>query len=319
MRMNARLTSILFLLLVILVASADDDAAKWKGLDHKGNKALKKNDYATAETLFVEASKFAEKFGPKDARYAETFRSLAAASNRLRHFGFAAMAYKRLADADGQRLGTNDIKVADDLLQYVEMAGYEKDFQNGNEALERATAIVLEQCGHYSYAMGVCYAQRGDLELQQSHLAIAETNFLKAIRPMEAHQYRTLVSSRGLPIISVLVPSRRAVASVFNQLGVCQYEEKKFGPAEIAFLRCIELNKLEYTDPSSVIAAPLANLARAYLGDGKLADAEKNARKAFSIVDRVEPSNPMEQSTRRLLATVLIAEGKTGEAKKIVK
>ncbi|HEX4119109.1 MAG TPA: tetratricopeptide repeat protein [Verrucomicrobiae bacterium] len=321
MHINLRPSVAILLLLTAFTARAADDSDKWKHLYRAATKAMEKNEYNAAESLLIAASEIAEKFGPNDERYSDTFRSLGDASTHLHHFGIAAAAYARLADADGERLGTNDIKVANDLLQLVEVAGFQQDYQNGTDAMDRATSIVRRNVGNNCYAMGICESHRADLELQEGHHAAAESNYLHAIKLLDSEQTVCSFSGKGLMAKgTVFAPSHLAVALTLNQLGICQTQEKKYDEAQASLRRSIKLTQWIFCGSSSpALVNPLYNLAIACFKGGDLADAESAARRALSIIDNYNRSDPTRVWIQKVLSATLIAEGKPAEAKKFAR
>jgi tetratricopeptide (TPR) repeat protein len=315
--MNARIIIGSILFAVCIAAHATDDSAEWKRLERNANIAFAHSEFSKAEKLLIAASQIADKFGPQDKRYAETYRSLGEAFFELQRFDLAADVYKRAADSDGQRLGTNELVVAEDLLRFVEMSGYAGNFLDGREALERATLIIREKGSDSPHLMGICYARRGYLELQESHFAVAETNFLKALEILETEKTERHFAATGFQMrITTFVPEQADAAHVLDQLGVCQTAEKKYSQAETSFLRSIDLMQWKYGKSSGTLVNPCYNLALCYLAEGKLADAEKMARRVFSYFDMVQGPKSMSEKARQLMSKVLRAEGKNDEARK---
>jgi tetratricopeptide (TPR) repeat protein len=313
--LKTALSTIFFVVVIALSARATDDGTIWKQLYRDGTKALEKNDYAKAKTLLSEAAERAENFDPDDKRFADTYRRLAFVSVQLRDYRSAVLAYGRLLYGDQRRLGTNDLRFAGDLLQAVEVDGFAKNFAEGQENLDRATAIVMKSRGNQSVAMGICYFSRGELELQEGHQPIAEENFQKAIQLLDATTTKLHFFSPEMRVKeSYFDPPRTMLANVFNACGICQCQEKKYAEAEDSFGQCIQIFEREYGRGSVRLVNPLSNLADTYLQDGRLPEAEAAARRALKLVPAVEQSHPAVKVTRHLLAKILTAEGKESTA-----
>jgi tetratricopeptide (TPR) repeat protein len=310
-RLNNRGWAALLLGCLCLTAYASDNAAVWKRLNREGKNALKANDFAKAEPLLLKAAAAAEAFGPEDERYAESYRPLAIAAEELRDYPTADLAYTRLAYADGKRLGTNDIKVAEDLLGYVEVTGFTEEFMLGREALERAKSIVEMTRGKFSRSMGRYYFVAGNFELQENNLPAAETNFTKALEILDGSKVRIHFSGADIQMKqSYFDPPQAFVATVLGSYALCQRKEKNYGAAEASLLRSIEMLEREYGSSSPNLFNSLSNLALTYLDDGKLPEAEKTARRAVSVLRTIDPSNPVVQPAHALLAKILKREGK---------
>jgi len=315
--MNAKIAAALLLISVCPAARASDDASEWRRLNREGTRALEKNDFAHAEQLLMKAVAKAEKFGPEDKRYAESFRPLAHAATELHDYQTADLAYTRLAYADGKRLGTNDLRVAQDLLDYVEIAGFTQQFVLGREALDRATTIVAQKLGKFSRGMGLCYAARAGLELQENLPAAADANFQKALELLEGTQTVMHFSGEDMQMKQAYFsPPPIFVANVLNKFAICQRQERKYAEAEASLRRSLDLLEREYGKGSLYLFNGLFNLASVYNDEGKLSEAESAGRRALSLARAVDRSNPAAQSARALLAKILLAEGKNAEARK---
>ena len=315
--MNARIFAALLLTFLCPTVRAGDDASEWKRLNREGTKALEKNDFTRAEALLLQAVAKAEAFGPEDKRYAESYRPLAHAATQLQDYQTADLAYTRLAYADGKRLGTNDLRVAQDLLDYVEIAGYTRQFVLGTDALGRATEIVEQKLGKFSRGMGLCYATRAGLELQAHALRQADTNFQKALELLEGTQTVMHFSGDDLQMKQAYFsPPPIFVANVLNKLAICQRQEKKYPEAAASLRRSLDLLEREYGGNSLYLFNGLFNLAGVYADEGKLSEAETAARRAVSLARTVDRSNPTVKSAHALLAKILRAEGKGAEANK---
>jgi hypothetical protein len=291
------------------------DSSEWRHLQEEGQKALEKNNLTNAEDLFIKASEKAEPFGIADERYAKSLRHLGDAALQLHHYANADFAFTRLIRADGARWGTNDLLVAEDLLQLTDVAGSEKQFLRAHESVDAATAIVRVAANKNTSAMGFCDSTRAWLEMKEGHLDLAETDFQEALEIFETRGTAVRYSGSRLQMShTYFVKPEALVVDTLKSLAACQIKEKKYPQAEDSLHRELGILESDLGKNSPQLAIPLDVLARIYFLEGKLAEAESTTRRALGLLSKADPSQPSVNNARALLGKILAAEGKSDEA-----
>jgi non-specific serine/threonine protein kinase/serine/threonine-protein kinase len=106
---------------------------------------------------------------------------------------------------------------------------------------------------------------------------------------------------------------------LYQSLGRCLLQQGRPAEAEAAFRQTMEV-LLRTKDPrSAVLAAPLADLASAEVGQGKAAAAERTLRQALAILDRQAPDAPGRFQVMIQLGGVLDDEHKPADAEPLLR
>jgi tetratricopeptide (TPR) repeat protein len=294
---------------------AEDQAAvdAWKKDMRQAKKSLEKNQFSQARDLYEAALAEAEKFPPDDARLSETLNNLARVQTQLGESPDASAALRRALAIDEKRLGTNDIRLAGELLDLGALCAYAHRYNEADGYYLGAQSLAESKFGHFDRTVGVCILQRANAAMMENRLEDSEKLFKQALELIASDRTKFNFAINQYATRSVVLPDKTQVAVTLNDMGLLYQKEKRYGDAETFFNRSLKILEGEYGKTSLYLCNGLYNLAALEIQEGKLGEAESLLRRSISILKTTDPDHPLAIQTRQLLDKILRAKGKAAQ------
>jgi tetratricopeptide (TPR) repeat protein len=302
-----------FLVLIVVPGLAQDKASlkAWQSDLKVAEDAFAGNQFRRAAELYQAALADAKTFPTNDARLSSALRKQARACENAGDLAAAISAQWRALLIDQGRLGTNDYRLAEDLIGLGEKCSYAQRFDEADEYYLRAESLVERKFGKFDATVGICKESRARTAMMDNRFADAERLFQEAVELLNSDRIVFHFRMNANPSRTVVSTPKSALAGALNDLGVLYLKEKKLSDAEKALNRSLHLAEADLGKKSLVLCTALGNLSQVYFQQGRLPLAEQTLRRSLDIMADVEPDNPQVVKTRSMLAAVQRAEEAT--------
>lgn len=299
-----------FFMAATLGWAGDKTPAKaWKSDMKLADDAFAKNQFSQATQLYQSAVTDATAaFPTNDARLSDTLRKLAVSSENTGDLTAAEVAQRRALAIDESRLGTNDVRLARDLVGLADKCMYQERYDEADYYFARAETLLELKFGPYEQMGGYCKVNRARVALMDNRYADAERLFKEAMECLESDRMVFQPQINGNPAQGVASTRKSLLAYALSEEGLLFMAEKKWPEAEAAFTQALQDNEYEFGKKSLRLPTILFNQAGAFSRENKLDQAEKALRRALDIMKNVDLDNPQVVKTRDFLAAVQRAE-----------
>jgi len=273
----------LLLLLVVTAALGDTQALcidyqrLWKQAISSAVVASDEGQYAEAEKQFKVAVRYAEKFGPRDLRLANTLSQLAQLYQDEARFAEAERLYKRSLGVTQSARGPTHPDVAASLNNLATLYRDQGQYARAETLYKRSLGIVRRKLGPFHPDVATGLNNLASLYEDEGLYVKAEPLYKRAFFIWQ----------------KTLGPNDPNVAVSMNNLASLYDDQKKYALAEMLYKQSLAIKEQNLGPNNPSLATSLNNLARVYMAQGRYPEAKPVLDRALTVLNwpgHAEPS-----------------------------